>query len=323
MRKINFNPIYLFTGLIFIILSSCAGSQQGVMTGKSAATTNGYSVINPGEPIIMYKYTHTGHSAKDVDKYAPKYYFTSASSDVLKDLTKNNIKKAYPTNHTFHDAIDANFTNDQELINFDEFHKMYKLNRLYQNGNSTMSSMNEPMNHDKMKMDNSMMSSMHGTMDKMHTMKMSGDFDHDFAHMMVMHHQAAIEMSEFEIANGTDAKTKSMAKDIISVQRTEIGQLQAFIKNYKVPEVKTTDMHHGLGDGMKTMMDKMNNMKMTGNVDKDYVMMMIHHHECAITMAEDELTHGKHMELRKIAQNIITDQKKEVAEFKVLRSNLR
>jgi len=164
----------------------------------------------------------------------------------------------------------------------------------------------------KNEMDNSMMASMNNAMGKMHDMKMSDDFDHDFAHMMIMHHQAAIDISEIEMAKGMDAQVKKMAQNIITEQKAEISQMELFIKNHRVTK---GEMHHQLGESMKSMMDKMNNMKMTGNTDKDFVMMMIPHHECAVSMAEAELAHGKQMELKKMAQNIISDQKKEIAEF--------
>ena len=57
-------------------------------------------------------------------------------------------------------------------------------------------------------------------------------------------------------------------------------------------------------------------MKMSGDADKDFVMMMIPHHESAVTMAEDEISHGKEYELKKLAQKIIADQNKEIKEFK-------
>ena len=326
MTKSYFNFLFLLTSSIILIIQGCSGTQKGILTTKTATVNNGYSVINPGESILIYKYNHTGHSAKDVDKYATKYYFSTASSDNLKDLTKENIKNAYPANHPFHDALDANFTKDEELIVYDDFHKIFKLNRLLQNSNMSVSekSHSDPMNHDNMKMDNNLMASMKGSMDKMHAMKMSGDFDHDFAHMMIMHHMSGIEMSELQIAKGRDDKLKSLATFMIASQKKEIDQLQSFINNYKVPEIKMNDMskHHELGEGMKTMMDKMKNMKMTGNQDQDFIKMMIPHHECAITMAEDELTHGKQTDLKKIAENIITDQKSEIANMKVLLSNL-
>lgn len=190
---------------------------------------------------------------------------------------------------------------------------------------TSMSNMaqNDSMGSGNMKMDNTMMQSMSGTMDKMKDMKMTGDFDLDFANMMMMHHQAAIDMSEVEIAKGADAQLKTMAQNIITAQKAEIDQMEQFVKNYKMPEAKKEngEMHNELGETMKAMMDKMNGMQMTGNTDKDFVMMMIPHHESAVTMAGDELTHGKQLELKKMAQKMIADQNKEITEFKTWLSN--
>ncbi len=178
---------------------------------------------------------------------------------------------------------------------------------------------NDSMNSDKMQMDNGMMQSMNGTMGKMNDMKMTGDFDLDFVNMMMIHHQAAIDMSEVEIAKGTDTQMKTMAQNIVTAQKGEIEQLHQFVKNYKTPEVKKMngEMHNELGETMKAMMDKMNSMQMTGNTDKDFAMMMKSHHESAVKMAEDELSHGKQYEVKKMAQKMITDQSKEITDFKV------
>ena len=190
---------------------------------------------------------------------------------------------------------------------------------------TSMSSMaqNDSMSSGKMQKDNGMMQSMNSTMSKIKDMKMTGDFDLDFANMMIMHHQAAIDMSDVEIAKGTDAQIKTMTQNIITAQKAEIEQMQQFIKNYKMPEAKkeNEEMHNELGETMKAMMDKMNNMQMTGNSDKDYAMMMIPHHESAVTMAEDELKHGKQLGLKKMAQKMIADQSKEINEFKAWLSN--
>jgi uncharacterized protein (DUF305 family) len=174
-----------------------------------------------------------------------------------------------------------------------------------------------PMRPDNMQMDNGMMESMRSVLDKMDAMKMTGDFDHDFANMMIMHHQAAIDMSEIEIVKGTDAAIVSMAKSIVTAQKDEIVEMQQFIANHKMKEVKmqNAEMDGDLSKSMKAMMDKMNNMQMTGNTDTDFVRMMIPHHEGAVKMAEDELAYGKHTELKKMAEKMIIDQTKEIDEF--------
>ena len=73
------------------------------------------------------------------------------------------------------------------------------------------------------------------------------------------------------------------------------------------------------GMDMRTMMknndDKMASMKMTGNADVDFAMMMRVHHQGAIEMAEAELRDGKDAQMRKLAKNIIAAQKKEIAQL--------
>jgi uncharacterized protein (DUF305 family) len=179
------------------------------------------------------------------------------------------------------------------------------------------------MAHTDTKDMNEMMQSMHSIMENMDAMKMSGNLDIDFANMMVMHHQAAIDMSEEEIAKGNDSRIKTMAQNIITAQKVEIAQLQQFVKNYRMPETKMEkgEMQHEMKATMKTMMDNMMNMKMTGNTDKDFVMMMIPHHESAVAMAEAEISKGKESTLRKMAQKMVTDQNREIKEFKAWLDN--
>lgn len=173
------------------------------------------------------------------------------------------------------------------------------------------------MNKTDMKMDNKMMQSMNSTMTKMKDMKMTGNFDIDFADMMMMHHQAAIDMSEVEVSKGNDAMMNTMAQNIITAQKAEIEQMQQFVKNFKMPEAKMEkgEMHNELSAAMKMMMDTMMNMSISGNTDKDFAMMMIAHHQTAVTMAKDEISHGKHSQLKKMAQKIISDQTKEINDF--------
>ncbi len=70
---------------------------------------------------------------------------------------------------------------------------------------------------------------------------------------------------------------------------------------------------------MKSMMkegnDKMMSMQMTGDPDVDFAMMMRIHHQGAIEMAQAQLQTGKDPEMRKMAQKIIADQKKEIGQF--------
>lgn len=56
--------------------------------------------------------------------------------------------------------------------------------------------------------------------------------------------------------------------------------------------------------------------KPTGNPDRDFVRMMIAHHQGAIDMAKVELKYGKDPEIRRLATAIVVAQEKEIAEMK-------
>lgn len=55
---------------------------------------------------------------------------------------------------------------------------------------------------------------------------------------------------------------------------------------------------------------------MTGNPDRDFALMMIPHHQGAIDMAKVLLQHGKDSELKKMAQETIPKQEKEISDLK-------
>lgn len=65
--------------------------------------------------------------------------------------------------------------------------------------------------------------------------------------------------------------------------------------------------------GMTTMNRDMHAAPMTGDADRDFVAMMIPHHQGAIDMAQAELRHGKDPALRRLANEIVTAQHKEIA----------
>ncbi|MBC7730503.1 MAG: DUF305 domain-containing protein [Bacteriovorax sp.] len=78
-----------------------------------------------------------------------------------------------------------------------------------------------------------MKQSMMGGMDSMQKMKMSGDTDNDFAMMMKVHHQGAVDMAEMELAHGKSPVMKAMAKKIIAAQKKEIAAFDRWLATAK------------------------------------------------------------------------------------------
>ena len=63
---------------------------------------------------------------------------------------------------------------------------------------------------------------------------------------------------------------------------------------------------------MNKMMADMT-VKPTGDVDRDFVAMMVPHHQGAIEMAQAELKYGHNEQLRRLAQEIVVTQQQEIA----------
>jgi uncharacterized protein (DUF305 family) len=71
-----------------------------------------------------------------------------------------------------------------------------------------------------------------------------------------------------------------------------------------------------LVQSMMVMHQGMQSMKMTGNTDRDFVSMMIPHHEAAVQMAQAELKYGTDPKIKAMAQTMIDAQQGEITAMK-------
>ena len=67
------------------------------------------------------------------------------------------------------------------------------------------------------------MAQMHAAMDRVSS---TGDPDHDFALMMIPHHQGAIDMAKVELLYGKDPVMRRLAQEIIADQQSEIDAMR-------------------------------------------------------------------------------------------------
>jgi Domain of unknown function (DUF305) len=68
---------------------------------------------------------------------------------------------------------------------------------------------------------------------------------------------------------------------------------------------------------MHTMMASMA-ITPSGDVDRDFVAMMVPHHQGAIDMARAELRYGRNEQLRRLAQEIIVTQQQEIVTMRLV-----
>lgn len=87
-----------------------------------------YNLINPEEEIQLYEIQVSGPT-----KYEPpvvNYYFSANSSGPLYALNIYNVLSVFSHNQRFCELVELRFRYDSELLEFDSYHKKYKLNRL-------------------------------------------------------------------------------------------------------------------------------------------------------------------------------------------------
>lgn len=78
-----------------------------------------------------------------------------------------------------------------------------------------------------------MKKSMESMSKQMASTPMTGDADRDFATMMRIHHQGAIDMAQAELATGKDPQMRKLATEIIAAQKKEIALIDRWLNKMK------------------------------------------------------------------------------------------
>ena len=94
-----------------------------------------------------------------------------------------------------------------------------------------------------------------------------------------------------------------------------IGFLRAGVQSETLADSSQPTADPGWSELIASM-DKMHMamgaIKQSGNGDVDFVRLMLPHHQAAIDMAKTQLLYGKDAQMRRLAQEIITDQQLEI-----------
>ena len=83
--------------------------------------------------VSIYLHEVPARNPKETSRGLPTsrlYFFSVGNGGQVCPLTLQALKLAFPDNHAFHDALDMTFHTDDELTQYDAFHKMFKVNRL-------------------------------------------------------------------------------------------------------------------------------------------------------------------------------------------------
>ncbi|ROS41439.1 DUF305 domain-containing protein [Amycolatopsis thermoflava] len=139
--------------------------------------------------------------------------------------------------------------------------------------------------------------------------------DVDFARMMIPHHEGALEMAGLAPGRSTDQRVLDLAARIQRAQDPEIQQMRGWLTQWGAP---ATPMDHSMPGEMGH--DDMTALEHATGVefDRQFLRMMIEHHQGAIEMAQTELAEGSNADAKALAQRIIDSQQAEIAEMQAM-----
>jgi len=147
------------------------------------------------------------------------------------------------------------------------------------------------------------------------------DTDAAFVNDMVPHHEAAVEMAMLANTRAEHPELRRLADDIIAAQNREIDTMSSVKADlagehgdHMAGDAHMSGDEHSRGMGMDPQ-----ELRDAKPFDREFIDMMIPHHQGAIRMARMQLDEGKDPEVRKLAQAIIDAQAKEIDEMNTWR----
>jgi len=139
--------------------------------------------------------------------------------------------------------------------------------------------------------------------------------DEAFIDAMVPHHQGAIAMAEVALKNAEHEEIKELSRNIVSTQQAEIDELKSIKKEKfgtsNVPMEMSPEQMRGMG----MMMDP-KRLSKREPFDEAFIDAMIPHHQSAIEMAQVASKKSEIPEIKQLAGNIVSAQKREIKQMK-------
>jgi uncharacterized protein (DUF305 family) len=139
--------------------------------------------------------------------------------------------------------------------------------------------------------------------------------DRRFIDAMIPHHQGAIAMAEVALENAEHEEIIQLSRNIISSQQAEIEEL----KSIKQEEFGTSNVPMEMSQEQMRGMGMMMGPQQLANqkpFDAAFIDAMIPHHQSAIYMAQVASEKSKIPEIKELAQNIMSAQKREIEQMK-------
>ncbi|MEV0852876.1 DUF305 domain-containing protein [Nocardia fluminea] len=138
--------------------------------------------------------------------------------------------------------------------------------------------------------------------------------DVSFLQMMYPHHAQAVEMAKMVPSHTQNQQLIALAAQVEKAQAPEMQQITDLLAGFGEPAPSATEGHGGHDmPGMMTDAQMSSLQAANGDeFDRQWLEMMIAHHEGAVGMAQTELNAGVNPQARQLATKIVADQEAEI-----------
>lgn len=147
----------------------------------------------------------------------------------------------------------------------------------------------------------------------------------NFIECMILHHEAAIDMSKNLLEYTTYPPLQEMAKNTIKMQTEGIEKMKEMARNSYGFQNMPQELNYYMAryfEITKNMIEKMENAPKSIYINLNFTNEMIPHHEGAIAMCENLLNYRIAPGLKLVADSIIQEQSKDIQELKEIQRRL-
>ena len=133
---------------------------------------------------------------------------------------------------------------------------------------------------------------------------------------MAPHHETAIEMAEIAQEKADHPEIVDLADNIVAAQTSEIKEIDRIHQRlFGEPVDQGSHGTLGMDEQMMGMDMDMSMLETAKPFDRQFIDMMIPHHQGAIRMARIELADGSDEETKNLADNVIAAQSHEIEQM--------
>jgi uncharacterized protein (DUF305 family) len=150
--------------------------------------------------------------------------------------------------------------------------------------------------------------------------------DVKFLRDMMVHHQQAVQMTQWAPSRAANASVKSLAERIRVGQKPEIDAMRTLLteRGQEAPDLEHA--HHQDHTGMAGMASPAELSALQGSTgaafDKLFLRLMIRHHQGAVAMSGLAIENGSDLRIGELAQEISVTQTKEIQTMRKLQGQV-